>query len=282
MKKLLVAVLALIMLFSFANAEEVVSIEGGGWNIPATICMPEGEGPFPLVVMYHGTGSNREEAGNGYKMLAPLLAEKGIASVRFDFVGNGDSTASYRHYTLTSGVRDGRRVIDYMLEKPEIDPDKIGVIGWSQGGTVAMLTAAWYDDIKALVTWAGATDLMHNFGSMYEEAEQNGFAKMEFDWREPLELSLAWFDEARDIDVAHELSNYTGAIFVLAGENDTVVPLETMEEITSNTGSKYIASEIIKDADHTFNVFSDPELKAYKELAEKTVNFFEEMFGLIE
>ncbi len=278
MKKLFLVALAFVMLFSLANAEEVVNIEGGGWDIPATISMPEGEGPFPLVVMYHGTGSARDEAGNGYKMLAPLLAEKGIASVRFDFAGSGDSKTTYKHYTLTSGVRDGRAVIDYMLDTGKIDYEKIGVLGWSQGGTVAMLTAAWDGDIKALVTWAGAVEMFDMFSNLYADAEANGFAKMEFDWRDPLDVSLAWFDEARDIDVANELGFYTGATLAIAGENDTVVPIEDMDTILSSVNSTIVEGYVVEGADHTFNVFSDPDLKAYKDLTQKTVDFFVEIF----
>ena len=58
-----------------AYTETVVSIPNGDHDIPATVCVPNGEGKFPAVVMLHGTGSNRDEAGNGYKMAAPVLAE---------------------------------------------------------------------------------------------------------------------------------------------------------------------------------------------------------------
>ena len=57
-----------------AYTETVVSIPNGDHDIPATVCVPNGEGKFPAVVMLHGTGSNRDEAGNGYKMAAPVLA----------------------------------------------------------------------------------------------------------------------------------------------------------------------------------------------------------------
>ena len=109
MKKFMALFLALMFallctaVMAEGSTESVVSIPNGDHEVPATVCMPSGEGKFPVVVMLHGTGSNRDEAGNGYKMAAPVLAEKyGIATVRIDFMGSGDSTADYTGYTFES------------------------------------------------------------------------------------------------------------------------------------------------------------------------------------
>ena len=84
--------------------------------------MPSGEGKFPVVVMLHGTGSNRDEAGNGYKMAAPVLAEKyGIATIRIDFMGSGDSTADYTGYTFESAVSDAVAAANYAKTLEQID-----------------------------------------------------------------------------------------------------------------------------------------------------------------
>ena len=94
--------------------------------------------------MLHGTGSNRDEAGNGYKMAAPVLAEKyGIATVRIDFMGSGDSTADYTGYTFESAVSDAVAAANYAQDaRTTSTREHIGVMGWSQGGTDALLCAA--------------------------------------------------------------------------------------------------------------------------------------------
>ena len=73
----------------------------------ATLTLPVSaskDAKVPGVVMLHGTGSNRDEAGMGYALAAPRMAADGIATLRIDFMGNGDSTASYRDYNYTSAV----------------------------------------------------------------------------------------------------------------------------------------------------------------------------------
>ena len=276
MKKVLslILILALFMLCTVAIAEEsVVSVKGENWDIPATVSMPDGDGPFPCVVMFHGTGSSRDEAGDGYKMLAPKLAEAGIASIRFDFVGNGDSTSDYRNYTLTSGMKDGLLAMQYMIDTGKVDADRIGALGWSQGGTVAILTAARNPEIKSLVTWAGAVHMDGLYGSMQEEAKANGFAVMEFEWRDPLNLSLEWFEEVESIKLTEELANYQGAVCAIAGSLDDVVPLTDLDEIIESSPTEAKEKVLVEGADHTFNVFTG-DLSAYEELAAKTVEWF--------
>lgn len=219
MKKILSLVLVLTLaLCAAAFAEDagyeetVVSIAGADYDIPATVCVPTGEGPFPAVVMLHGTGSTRDEAGNGYLYAAPVLAEKyGIATIRIDFPGNGESTADYMQYTFKSAVADAKAAAEYMAGLENINGDAIGVMGWSQGGTDALLACAWEPEtFKSIVTWAGAPDMMlDGFFSEadYEEAKENGFFVMEFDWRDNLNVSLEWCDDVANTDVLAEFAN---------------------------------------------------------------------------
>ena len=104
MKKILFFLCLIIFcLFSVSLAEQTdqyienpVLLLPPEYDIPATVCLPTGEGPFPAVVMLHCTGSNQNEVGDAYVHAAHTLAEKyGIASIRFDFPGNGENTAEH-------------------------------------------------------------------------------------------------------------------------------------------------------------------------------------------
>ena len=292
MKKLLSLALVLVLaLCASAVAEEassqetVVTIAGADYDIPATICMPAGEGPFPAVVMLHGTGSTRDEAGDGYKYAAPVLAEKyGIATIRIDFPGNGDSTADYMQYTFKSAVADATAAAQYMAGLDTVNGDAIGVMGWSQGGTDALLACAWQPEtFKSIVTWAGAPDMMlDGFFSEadYEEAKENGFFVMEFDWRENLNVSLEWCDDVANTDVLGEFSKgYAGPVLAIAGTNDDTVDPEWSEKIVAASSNELSKTYFIEGMDHTFNVFAEEDLHSLYDAVDATGAFFQETLG---
>ncbi|MBR2570927.1 MAG: alpha/beta fold hydrolase [Clostridia bacterium] len=287
MKKIVSLLLVLVLaLCAAAFAEEagyeetVISIATEAHDIPATVCMPAGEGPFPAVVMLHGTGSTRDEAGNGYLYAAPVLAEKyGIATIRIDFPGNGESTADYMQYTFKSAVADAKAAADYMAGLDQINGDAIGVMGWSQGGTDALLACAWEPEtFKSIVTWAGAPDMMlDGFFSEadYEEAKENGFFVMEFDWRDNLNVSLDWCNDVANTDVLAEFSKgYAGPVLAIAGEEDTTVDPEWSNKIVAASSNELSKTFFIPGMDHTFNVFTEEDLHSLYEAVDATGEFF--------
>ena len=291
MKKLLAIVITLVLCLSAmslalaeatpAYTETVVSIDAGDHQIPATVCVPTAEGAYPAVVMLHGTGSSRDEAGNGYATAAPILAEKyGIATIRIDFMGNGESTADYTGYTFESAVADAMAAANYMAGLTNIAPDKIGVMGWSQGGTDALLACGWHPEVfKSLVTWAGAPELKMDgfFGEKeYEEAKTNGYFVMNFDWREPLNVSLQWCEDVMNTDVLKEFGAYQGPVLAIAGTNDTTVdPAWSTKIVAANTNAAS-KTYLIDGMDHTFNVFAETDLHSLLSAIDATGAFFAE------
>ncbi len=75
-------------------------------GIGATLVQPAGNGPFPAVLMLHGFGSSRDEVGNLFLKLAMALGEEGIASLRIDFHGWGESTGEMVGSTVDGMVAD--------------------------------------------------------------------------------------------------------------------------------------------------------------------------------
>ena len=273
-----------------AYTETVVSIdvpEQDGipaHTIPATVTMPtsaSADAKVPGVVMLHGTGSNREEAGNGYAMAAPDLAAAGIATIRIDFMGNGDSTASYTDYNYTSAVIDAKAAADYLAGLETVDAGALGVMGWSQGGTDALLAAeAHPDTFKAVVTWSGALDLTGSalfagtsFEDAYAQARENGSYTMTFDWRDPLELGERWFQEVQDTDMLEVVANVQSPILAINGNDDTTVTPDNAEQIIEASTNEASELLLIDGCDHTYNVFSG-DFTVLGQAVDATASFF--------
>jgi dipeptidyl aminopeptidase/acylaminoacyl peptidase len=251
-----------------------ILVPNGDHEIPVVLTMPIGGEDVPAVVMMHGTGSNKDEAGNAYLMLAPMMAKAGIAAARFDFPGSGDSTASYALYSNTEAVSDAEAVAAFVAGMAGIDKKRIGVMGWSQGGTDALLAAGSSNTFSSVLTWAGALTLGDMATpEMRAEAEKQGYTLMEFEWREPLKLSQKWINEVDSMDVLAYAANITAPIGSIHGTVDTTVPFsdsEKVQAVSRNSESKLIP---IEGSDHLYGVFSG-DLTLFNTLADKTIEWF--------
>ncbi|QQO10728.1 alpha/beta hydrolase family protein [Breznakiella homolactica] len=257
--------------------EQNITIMNSGRGVPGIVTLPRGGGgeQFPAVVMLHGYGSDKNEAGNGYKLFAPELAKNGIASIRIDFIGTGDSTVDHIYFNYDTAVSDADAAAAYIAGLPEIDAKRIGVLGWSQGGTIAMLSAGRNRIYKSAVTWAGAPESAKFVSDeeTYAIAKRDGYAVAEFNWRTPLKLGIDAFEIARKTDVLGELSKSKAPILAITGSNDTSVLPENVYRIAEASSNRKSETLVIHDADHTFNIFSG-NMKAFTILTDATLNWF--------
>ena len=247
--------------------------------IDGVLTLPVGEGPFPAVVMLHGTGSNKDEAGNGYAMAAPQMAEAGLASLRIDFMGTAASKADdYRYYSYTSANIDAKAAAGYLAGLEQVFDEQISVMGWSQGGTNALLAAAAYPEtFSAVVTWAGALDLTGLFGETSfadakAKAEADGAFTMTLDWRTPSDLPVGvqWFKDVESTDVLAETAKIKAPVLAIHGEDDDTVPPASAGQIAEAAADGQ--THMIPGCDHTFNVFSG-DFTALNDSVKATTDF---------
>ena len=283
MRKLFVLTLCLALLLGTAAlaetpayTQEDVLIDAGDHQIPATLTLPTAAtGKVPAVVMCHGNGSNRHEAGGGYDLLAPKLAEAGIATLRFDYIGNGDSATDYIEFTHEKGVQDALASLDYLLALPQVDAERLGIMGWSQGGGIALVAASRRDDVRSVLTWAGALYDGTIDEAQYAEAKEKGYYESTYAWRDPLKLSPAYFETLKNFIVADAVPAIQAPVLAIAGTLDDVVPPAVavrIKELSTNADSKVL---LLEDADHTFNIFTG-DMTKFDELMEATTQWFKD------
>ena len=215
-----------------------IEIPGTRGNIPATIQLPaksaRGE-ELPLVVLCHGFTGNRQGDGH-FAPLAEDLAAHGIATVRLDFAGCGDSTEPYANYTLANMAADVDSVIGYM--QATYGTGKTAVVGHSMGGRLASLYPQLGQyPVTALALWspANGTGLqgleflsIDNFAAVEEMAARADAEGSVAAWG--VELSAAYIDGMRDSDPNATLQESGLPVLLTYSGNERILSDTTQTE----------------------------------------------------
>ena len=237
--------------------EADVTVGGPEWPLPGTLTMPAGTGPFPAVVLVHGSGPNDRDETIGpnktFKDLALGLASRGIAVLRYDKRTKvfGAKMASIKNFTVKDETVDDALFAVALLRKtPKINPAKIVVIGHSLGGMLIPRIGARDAQIAGLISLAGATgDLPATMvkqtkylvaaGGPINEAGQKQIDAMESLVKAVSALTLAdaadqkivqgapasyWLD-LRGYEPATSAKSLTQPMFILQGERDYQVTM---------------------------------------------------------
>lgn len=143
------------------KAEEVAfdNPAAPGVRLAGTLTLPPGAGPFPVAIMLSGSGQHdRDETLDGHKpfwVIADHLTRHGVAVLRFDDRGAGQSTGERSTATPGDKASDGNAAFAYLLGRPDIRRDAIGFIGHSEGGLIGPIAMASNDKAAFLVSLAG-------------------------------------------------------------------------------------------------------------------------------
>ncbi|EAZ81383.1 alpha/beta hydrolase family protein [Algoriphagus machipongonensis] len=130
-----------------------------GIDLAGTLTMPSTGEAFPAVVLISGSGpQDRNEELMGHKpflVLSDFLTKNGIAVLRFDDRGTGKSTGDFSAAITQDFATDVEAAVNYLKTRSEINADKIGLIGHSEGGMIAPIVAVNTDDVDFIVLLAG-------------------------------------------------------------------------------------------------------------------------------
>jgi len=116
-------------------------IESDGLRIRGWLYLPKQEGPFPLVVLTNGGGGDGHPIKSLSDFIAPVFAHCGVAAFVHDKRGTGESDGVFRDTTFEDYILDTGNAAVALSEDPRIDVDRIGVMGGSEGGRIAVIAA---------------------------------------------------------------------------------------------------------------------------------------------
>ena len=138
-------------------------ITSGDHALATSVTRPDdGSGPWPTVVVVHGLTGNR--LGRSYHLVdfARRLAQIGIACVRFDQAGCGESTGHFHELTIPRMTADVVAVVDWTRQQPWCDSDRLGLLGLSLGGLAAVAAEAETGS-RGVALWAPVYDMPRVF-----------------------------------------------------------------------------------------------------------------------
>ncbi len=252
--------------------EQKLNLIGPQGKIACKITLPNGFNPatdsVPMVILMHGIFANKDFVP--IPAFARGLAKAGIASIRFDFDGHGKSSGRMQDMTIENELADARAVWDYVLSLPYVS--QIGILGHSQGGVIASMTAG------RLRTPAGVVLVAP--GSVIKEACQGGkFFNARFDPQNPPEFIRCWgvmklgreyLLTTQELDIFGTAAAYQGPVLLLHGDQDKIVPLWCSEKYLATYGD-HATLKVLHGVNHTITSHR-------KDVVQEAVAFFRQLF----
>jgi len=145
--------------YPYKEEEVIYENKEAGITLAGTLTLPREPGPFPAVILISGSGAqDRDETIFGHKpflVLSDYLTRLGIAVLRVDDRGEGGSTGGSLDDTSENFADDVIAGINYLKSRKDINPQKIGLIGHSEGGVIAPMVAAELPEIRYCVMLGG-------------------------------------------------------------------------------------------------------------------------------
>lgn len=261
MKRCILAVMLAVLFAVSASGEVIpVQIDGSVGKLSAVIQKPELKdgGKCPLVMILHGfTGSKNDKL---LKTFADALEAAGIASIRFDFNGHGESEGDFVNMTVLNEIEDARHVYEYVRDLRYVSD--VSIAGHSQGGVVAsMLAGELGQDFRRVILFAAAAVLRDDairgnvFGITYDAGNPPESVKIFGRY----DLGREYMLTAQTLPIYETAEKFTGPVCLIHGKADRIVPYTYSERYHKN----YALSELhlIDGADHGFTGFEDTAAK---------------------
>ena len=204
----------------FENTKDTVALYG-------TLTLPNKDGQFPAVVLISGSGpQNRDEELMGHKpflVLSDYLTKNGIAVLRYDDRGTAKSKGIFSKGTSLDFSNDAEAAFNYLLTRKEILPNKIGLMGHSEGGLIAPMIAARNNKVAFIVMLAGTGMSGDQIMLLQQELIARADGAAEADIQKTKTVNKAVFDIVRKNENANNLNSELTTYLKNELEKDTAL-----------------------------------------------------------
>jgi len=239
---------------------EEISFQNGDVRLAGMLMLPAGYGPFPGAVFIHGSGTSRRDNA-WYLTFARALQANGVAVLLPDKRGSEKSGGDWRDTSFEVLATDTDAALDFLAETPGIDTNRIGLVGFSQGGWIAPIVASKRSDIAyvASISGAGVTTeeqlWFEEVNNIVEVGTYRFVAQLVARYTVPNIQQKATWRATAGFDPMTYWPEVRAPVFVALGAGDKNVPIEESARRFS-TLSGDVLVRIYPDGGHAI---SDPD-----------------------
>ena len=244
---------------------ESITLENHGEKIFGILHRPLQAKNVPAIVICPGFAGNKCGKFRMFVTLGKELAKRGIAVFRFDYRGAGDSEGEFHDITLEGKISDTLKCLDFLANDSQIDPSRLGLLGRSLGGAIAVLAARRFDAIKSLVLWAPVfrSDPWRELWESFKANQKLDQKKQEMLRNLPANIpNLEFLSQFFKLDLQYELEGLRHIpLFHIHGEQDKVVKIEHAKDFEKArvglTNTRFLQ---LPKSDHDFSDFQEQVL----------------------
>ena len=285
--------------------DEAVNIPAAGFNLAATLTRPASTADrVPAVILLAGAvADNRDGVVAGVPILGQIagaLADAGFLAVRYDKRGSGQSGGRAESAALGDHADDARAVVRWLADRPDIDRDRIAVLGHNEGAWTALLVASRERRIAAVVTIAspattGSERVLEQQRHVLEQMNTppaDLVAKIELQTRIneaamsgrgwegiPADMrkqaDTPWFQSLLTFDPARVIRDIRRPVLLVHGELDAEVPVshvDRLAELAENGRPTSVAVVMVSDVNHLLLPAVTGDVSEYPSLEDRNVS----------
>jgi pimeloyl-ACP methyl ester carboxylesterase len=292
----------------FSNpGDEAVIIPAAGFNLGATITKPAPAKAdrMSAVILLAGSGvADRDGFVMGIPTLAQLagaMADAGFLAVRYDRRGFGQSGGRAESATIQDYAEDVRAVVRWLLQRKDVDPRRIAVVGHSEGAWVSLLAAARERRIGALASIAGpsTTGAELVLAQQQQALDQMKLSPEERDKKVALQKQIQtavvtgkgwdsvpteerraadtpWFQSLLTFDPAKVIKDVRQPLLFVHGELDRQVPVAHADRLADlarkDSDSKSVEVVVVRGVNHLLVPAITGEVSEYQSLTDRNVS----------
>lgn len=221
-------------------------LNSNGYTLRGFLSTPD-NGKFDnIVVMFHGFTGHKNENGFLFKQLTKVLVEQNIATLRYDFMGSGDSDGDFSEFTFFTEVEDARLIIQEAYELNNHKP--IYVLGFSMGGGVATrISIPMQEYIEKMVLLAPAGNIPQLIHARFQIRTLNEDNNIDMGG---FYMNLAMDKTLQNYDMYKDVETFTKPVLIMQGSADQSVKPEFSKKYHDlYPDSRYI---LLEGSEHCF------------------------------